>query len=64
MVSATRPKPILSIRDVAEECQVPESTVREWVRKGLLPHIRQGNRRLWITRVALERFLGQADEAA
>lgn len=48
--------PILSVRRVAELLGVPQYTVRDLCRRGLLGHVRQG-RRIWITRPAIERFL-------
>lgn len=48
----------LTVEQVAERLQVRRETVREWLRRGLLPGVRLGDRTGWRIRPSdLERFL-------
>ncbi len=50
---------VLRGRDVALLLHVPVSTVEDWARRGLLPSVKIGRRRLYIRRMIEETLLDQ-----
>jgi excisionase family DNA binding protein len=56
-----QPERWLTVRDVAEELQIHEESVRRWVRADQLPAVSLGSRRggYRIRRSDLDRFLGE-----
>jgi excisionase family DNA binding protein len=62
---AVRPRPltaddVLRGRDVALLLHVPVSTVEDWARRGLLPSVKIGRRRLYIRQKIEEALLDSA----
>jgi excisionase family DNA binding protein len=47
---------VLDVREVAEILHVPKSTVADWARRGLLPSVKIGRRRLYV-RAKIEALL-------
>ena len=50
---------LLLVEEIAEECRVPPSTVRHWLRTSRMPSGKLGRRRV-VRREDFERFLRQA----
>lgn len=51
------PHTFLTVNQVAELLQLSPLTVRDWIRSGLLPHVKVGRRTYRIDRDDLERWL-------
>ena len=52
---ATRPESltaadVMSVSEVAELLHVPKSTVADWARRGIVPSVKIGRRRLYVRR--------------
>lgn len=54
---------VLTGRDVALLLHAPVSTVEDWARRGILPSIKIGRRRLYIRQHIEAALTGQADES-
>jgi excisionase family DNA binding protein len=54
---------VLKAREVAEILGVPESTVSDWARRGVIPSRKRGRRRFYL-RWEVEAWLVADDEAA
>ncbi len=50
---------LLSIKSVAERCEVSPLTVRRWLDARRLPVVRLGIRTVRVTKAALEEFIAQ-----
>jgi excisionase family DNA binding protein len=53
---------VLTGRDVALLLHAPVSTVEDWARRGLLPSVKIGRRRLYIRQQIETALIGQAVE--
>ncbi len=51
---------VMSVSEVAELLHVPRSTISDWARRGILPSVKIGRRRLYV-RQHIEAVLLQAD---
>src|SRR4051812_9548348 len=62
---ARLPLALLTVEQVAERCRAKPKTVREWIRRGVLPAAKAGGRRYLVSPADLDRFLasGTAIEA-
>lgn len=54
---------VMTARDVALLLHVPVSTVEDWARRGILPSVKIGRRRLYIRRNIEMALTGNAGEA-
>jgi len=59
----TNPGDLLFIEEVAAIARVSPETVRFWIKRGLLPSLRPGRRRL-VRRAALEAFLTRRESSS
>jgi excisionase family DNA binding protein len=53
---------VLTARDVALLLHTPVSTVEDWARRGILPSVKVGRRRLYIRRHIELALIGEAAE--
>lgn len=51
---------VMTVAEVADLLHVPRSTVSDWARRGILPSVKIGRRRIYI-RQQIEAVLTQAD---
>lgn len=54
---------LLPVRQVADELQVNQQTIRNWLAKGNLRETRAGPRRVRVRRADLDAFLGAQPDA-
>jgi excisionase family DNA binding protein len=54
---------VLTGREVALLLHAPVSTVEDWARRGILPSVKIGRRRLYIRQQIETALIGQAEEA-
>lgn len=52
---------LLTVKEAAERYKVHEETIRTWVRKGVVPHIRLGVRVIRLRTEDMERVVSPAD---
>jgi excisionase family DNA binding protein len=52
---------VMSAREVAALLHVPVSTVQDWGRRGLLPSVKLGRRRLYVRSRIEAKLLGAAE---
>jgi excisionase family DNA binding protein len=53
---------VMTARDVARLLHAPVSTVEDWARRGILPSVKIGRRRLYIRQNIETALIGQAEE--
>src|SRR3954470_4885478 len=51
------PLALFTVEQVAERCHAKPKTVREWIRRGVLPAAKAGGRRYLVSPADLDRFL-------
>jgi excisionase family DNA binding protein len=52
---------VMTARDVARLLHAPVSTVEDWARRGILPSVKIGRRRLYIRQTIEAKLTGQAE---